>query len=207
MPESCEHPHDDKIPYRCQVPFPASPERDIDIVPEPRAKGSVPSPVEFRDAARPVRVHKVDDKMESEHHAYPGRHQRIAPEVHIQSQGEVYGPHPGKRRRYALKADLLNLIPEKAQGIRKKDLHSKSEHKKEQAVVESLYGYSSLPLLKSHVVPAHDRALGHLGEHGKIDHRIYDIRAPCDLPPEKIGLVRDHLKEIETEAEREYYLV
>ena len=36
------------------------------------------------------------------------------------------------------KLDLLNLIPEKAQGIRKKDLHSKSEHKKEQAVVESL---------------------------------------------------------------------
>ena len=132
---------------------------------------------------------------------------RIAPEVHIQSQREAYGPHPGKRRRYALKADLLNLIPEKAQGIRKKDLHSKSEHKKEQAVVESLYGYSSLPLLKSHVVPAHDRALGHLGEHGKIDHRVYDIRAPCDLPPEKIGLVRDHLKEIETEAEREHDLV
>ena len=144
---------------------------------------------------------KVHHKVESEHHSDPGRHERIAPEVHIEAHGIADRAYPRERCGDALIADLFDLVPQKAEPVGKKDLHAESQYEEEQAVAERLRRNRPLALFKPYVVPPHDRSLRHLREHGKIDHRIDDIRPPCDLAPEQVGLVRDHLEQVEAESQ------
>ena len=127
--------------------------------------------------------------------------------ISIQAKRIAHRAHPGQRRRNALIPDLADLVPERAQRVRQKDFHSQSQDKEKQAVAEGFSRDRSLPLFKSDIVPPHNGTLGHLWEHGKIDHRVHDVGAPCDLPPKEIRLIGDHLEQVEAESQWEHDLV
>ena len=200
MPEAGQKPDSQQVADGLEGAFPAAAQGNIDIVPEPAAQCGVPSAVKIGNARCGVRVGKVADQGEAQHHGKAAGHQGIAPEIKIQLEGIGIGAQPGQRCGNTFIADLGQFIPQDPDPVGQQDFHAQTDHEEDHAVFNGPQGDPAF-LFKVPFAVAHDRTLGDLGEHGEIDGRIDKAGPYLDLPCIDIRLEGDHLKDIETHAQ------
>ena len=171
----------------------------------------MPAPVEIRDPARRVGVYKVLYKAEAQHQADAARHQGISPEIKIELERIAHRPQPCQRGGNTLKADLDNFIPQNSEPVGDQNLHSKTDDKKAQTVLDflkrdcPLHVHRPPPYIGRFFDPslgeAHDRPLRDLRKHRKICRSLHKGRSFVHLFEVKICLIGNHFEDIKAQSQ------
>ena len=86
MPKARQHPDDEYVEKPAGFGYTVAAERNIHIIPEPRAKRHMPAAPKFRNAPRNVRVIEVFEEIKAEDFAESDRHIAVTREVEINVQ-------------------------------------------------------------------------------------------------------------------------
>lgn len=110
MPESGQHPDDQKIGDRSGISFAVSSQWNIHILTEPSAQRYMPSSPEFCHTRRYIRVMEVLQKLKSEHLSKTDRHIRISAEIKINLECIRNTSDPRSHHRIAAQMHRCDLL-------------------------------------------------------------------------------------------------
>lgn len=81
MPQTAQRHSKQRVERAQRRPVPATAERDVNVVPDPRAERDVPAPPEIADVARKIRPIEILGQPNAHHTSEPDRHVAVAAEV------------------------------------------------------------------------------------------------------------------------------
>ena len=172
VPQRRQAPHHDQVQKRPRLSFPVTPQGDIYILPEPAAQCDMPPPPEFRNRFGHIREMKILRDGKAQHFADAYGHHGITREIKIQLQRVAKRPHPRQRCGNAVKADGLDVVPQKADPVCHQHLRSQSQDQHAQALFQPLRRQLPFPQRLPDFPVIHDGAGGQLRKHGQIGAQL-----------------------------------
>ena len=202
MPESGQHPDDQKIGDRSGISFAVSSQWNIHILTEPSAQRYMPSSPEFCHTRRYIRVMEVLQKLKSEHLSKTDRHIRISAEIKINLECIRNTSDPRSHHRIAAQMHRCDLLKNRSCRICKNYLFGKSPHKIHGSLSELGQVHKSVLQLLLNIHIPHDRSCDQLREHRNIKCKIHQLFLRLYLPPIYIDNVGKRLKCIKRNPDR-----
>ena len=129
MPDAGGGPDDQQVQEEPGLGHPVSPQRNIEILPEPGSQRDVPPPPEFGDGLGDIRVVKVTHKFKAQHPPQPYSHIGITGKIKVDLERKGDDAQPCTCSGELLGRHGLVSIPQHSQVIGQEHLLGQSDYK------------------------------------------------------------------------------
>ena len=173
VPQSGEQPDNGEIDELTVLGTAITTQGDIDIIPEPGAKGNMPPPPELRNAGGQIGVVKVFGKIKAKALGKTDCHIGIAGEIKIELETVEYHSQPCGTGRHGGKPGDGGEGSAKIVG--NQHLFAQSHQKQADACAELCRRHAAVAELRSHVLILDNGTGRHLWEKGHIQGKIQKV--------------------------------